>query len=648
MMNNFISTKVYTLLAVLLLISGCTSLYQSVTPQSIDFEALYGESKPKQRFLTESEVLAEDAISYHKEIKPLLDARCVACHACYDAPCQLKLGSTAGIDRGATKQLVYDAARLKQADPTRLFIDAANTQAWREKDFYPVLNERVDSTQAALNNSLLAKLIELKRSNPLPETGKLADSFDISLNREQSCPSISEFSGYKKKHPDWGMPYAMPGLNLKQEYTLMAWLQQGAKFDAPPPLSAAGHKSVAQWELFFNRPSLKQQLVSRYIYEHLFIGNIHFKDHPKEEFYRLVRSETPSGQPVKEIATLLPYGDPKVSQFYYRLRPVEETIVEKTHMVYELGSDKMQRYETLFFQADYQVTKLPSYQADIAADPLVAYAEIPAELRYQFLLDDAQFFVSGFIKGPVCRGQTALGSIRDRFWVAFFNPKGNKKVPGEVKAVNKFITKEYANLSLPGIAGDDLGFWGFKKYDDLAEQYLKNKDDFANQLIDHMGGFDMDSIWDGEGVNKNAALTVFRHFDSATVVQGFVGDTPLTAWLVDYPIFERIHYLLVAGFDVYSSIDHKLAARTYMDFFRIDGENNFLRFMPNDQRNKMHDSWYKGMSGKLISYLDTPYYSEGHETGVRYQTTDYKKEFFEQLKKRLGKAAGDKDVLNQC
>jgi len=54
------------------------------------------------------------------------------------------------------------------------------------------------------------------------------------------------------------------------------------------------------------------------------------------------------------------------------------------------------------------------------------------------------------------------------------------------------------------------------------------------------------------------------------------------------------------------------------------------------------------MSGKLISYLDTPYYSEGHETGVHYQTTDYKKEFFDQLKVRLGKAAGDKDILNQC
>ncbi len=56
-------------------------------------------------------------------------------------------------------------------------------------------------------------------------------------------------------------------------------------------------------------------------------------------------------------------------------------------------------------------------------------------------------------------------------------------------------------------------------------------------------------LWDGDGKNANAALTVFRHFDSATVVKGFVGRPPKTAWVVGYPLLERIHYLLVAGFD---------------------------------------------------------------------------------------------------
>ena len=42
------------------------------------------------------------------------------------------------------------------------------------------------------------------------------------------------------------------------------------------------------------------------------------------------------------------------------------------------------------------MTKLPSYQAEIAANPFKAFIEIPKNSRYQFLLDDAQYFVAGF------------------------------------------------------------------------------------------------------------------------------------------------------------------------------------------------------------------------------------------------------------
>lgn len=645
-MINPISTKVYIVLAALIIISGCTNLY--LPGSSPDFEALYGPSHPKQRELAAGAKLAKDSISYHKDIKPILDTRCVACHACYDAPCQLKLGSTQGLDRGATKQLVYDGGRLEDVPPTRLFIDAVNTEGWREKDFYPVLNERRNSAQADLNNALLAKLIQLKRDHPLPETGKLANSFKLDLSRTLECPTVDEFDKYQRNHPGWGMPYAMPGLSLKQEYTIMQWLQEGAKFDAQPPISAQAIKAIKQWETFFNRSSLKQQLVSRYIYEHLFIGDIHFQGHPNNEFFRLVRSTTPPGQAVHEIATRLPYDDPGVEKFYYRLRPVEETIVEKTHFVYELSHSKMQRYEALFFLPEYSVTKLPSYQDQIAANPFKAFFAIPRFSRYQFLLDDAQYFVSGFIKGPVCRGQVALGVIRDRFWIAFANPGGAKNQPEKGLEINKFLAKQDAVLSLPGGAGESLGLFGYKKYNTLAEQYLKNKDEFVDHLIDQYGGFKMQDLWNGNGANQNAALTVFRHNDSATVVKGLVGETPLTAWVVDYPLFERIHYLLVAGFDVYSSIDHQLASRSYMDFLRVDGENNFLRFMPADQRKSMHDSWYKGLSGTIVNYLNQPYYSAGFETGMNYATKNYKQEFFSQFKQYLGKAVDRQYAINPC
>lgn len=166
MIFNGVKFRLATIFLVLTLISACTNVYQTMVPkQEQSLAQLYGESSPKPRFLNQASTDA-GLMSYHKDIKPILDARCVACHACYDAPCQLKLGSPVGIDRGATKQLVYDGGRLSPAPPTRLFIDANTTEQWREKEFYPVLNERINSKQAALHNSLLANLLHLKRSNP--------------------------------------------------------------------------------------------------------------------------------------------------------------------------------------------------------------------------------------------------------------------------------------------------------------------------------------------------------------------------------------------------------------------------------------------------------------------------------------------------
>jgi hypothetical protein len=84
-------------------------------------------------------------------------------------------------------------------------------------------------------------------------------------------------------------------------------------------------------------------------------------------------------------------------------------------------------------------------------------------------------------------------------------------------------------------------------------------------------------IWDGDGSNDNAALTIFRHFDSASVERGLLGTPPKTAWVVDFPLLERIHYLLVAGFDVFGNVGHQVTARLYMDFLRMEGDCTSLQ-----------------------------------------------------------------------
>ncbi|MGR8953695.1 MAG: fatty acid cis/trans isomerase, partial [Gammaproteobacteria bacterium] len=398
--------------------------------------------------------------------------------------------------------------------------------------------------------------------------------------------------------------------------------------------------AIAQWENFINGPALKQKLVSRYIYEHLFIGQLHFKGHPESEFFRLVRSKTPPGQPIEEINTVRPYDDPGTDTFYYRLRPVTETVVDKIHFVYELSDQKMARYDELFFKPDYQVTALPPYRPEVAANPFKTFIELPMASKYRFLLDDAEYFVTGFIKGPVCRGEIATESIRDQFWVLFTQP--GQFYP---EKVSKALADNNQILALPGEEGDQIGLLGWTKFDAFGREYLRKKDRFIDLMLARNQGFGLENIWNGDGENQNAALTIFRHFDSATVTKGLIGDTPLTAWVIDYPIFERLHYLLVAGFNVYGTAGHQVASRTYMDILRQDGEDNFLRFMPAMERQAIYDSWYIGKDGLRTA---DALFSIGHPSHVNYQTTDYKKEFFDQVRQRMGKAAGPIDSINGC
>ena len=82
-----------------------------------------------------------------------------------------------------------------------------------------------------------------------------------------------------------------------------------------------------------------------------------------------------------------------------------------------------------------------------------------------------------------------------------------------------------------------------------------------------------------------------------------------------------------------------------MDLLRQDAEANFLRFMPAGQRQAIYDNWYRGISALRTA---DPLFSIDHETRVNYQTADYKKEFFDLIRQRLGKAAGNPDSINRC
>ncbi len=597
--------------------------------------------------LAEEQVLANlpaDGIDFNSQVKPVLERRCVVCHGCYDAPCQLKLSSIDGLQRGASKKKVYDGTRIRGTEPTRLGIDATSTEEWRKKGFFPVVNDTPGSPRENLQQSTLYQLLKLKQQHPQPDSGRLPKDFDLGLERDQVCARSDEFQKYADKHPLWGMPYAMPNLSDQEFTSLAQWIALGTPAPPAPEASDAARKQIADWETFLNGNNKKQQLVSRYLYEHLFQAHLHFDGSPAREFFRLIRSSTPPGKPPAEIPALRPYGDPGNAPFFYRLRPYHNSIVAKNHVVYKLSPGKLARFKELFLQPEYSVDKLPSYKPEIAANPFFVYAAIPPVSRYRFLLDDARFFIEGFMKGPVCRGQIALNVIEDNFWVVFFNPDSKLLTLDPA-----FLKKVASDLQIPSEEGNTLRLFGaWTKYWYLLTDYMNAKENYFAELPDQTLTQAMNFIWDGNGNNPNAALTVFRHFDSASVDHGLLGNYPETAWILDYPTFERIHYLLVAGFNVFGNVGHQLNTRLYMDFLRMEGEDHFLAFLPSKRRKQIRDSWYAGLRSTLQAHLDEPNEWLEVDKVTGYRSYDVQRELYKALIARLGPTISTIDYINRC
>ena len=632
-----INRRVGWIVAVLI-IGGCA------TYTGAKLEQTYGTPVPHQRVV---ETVATGNVDYWTDVKPVIEQRCVVCHGCYDAPCQLKMSSIEGIERGASNQVVYQQSRLKMAQPTRLFEDAQTVPEWRELGFQPVLNEHGDTVEANREAGVMYRILTLKQENPLPESKLLPDSFDLSLSRKQFCAKPGSFDEYAHKTPLGGMPYALPGIEAGEQETLLRWLEQGAKYTARPPLPAGFVERVKAWETFLNNDSLKVQLAARYVYEHLFLTHVYFPDLDERRFFKIVRSATPPGEPIDLIATRRPYDDPGVNRVYYRITEELGSIVAKTHMPYALTETRMNNWQDWFVDAEYTVTELPSYSAQSASNPFKTFTDMPVHSRYRFMLDEAQNTIMSFIKGPVCRGQVALNVVNDHFWVFFIDPDDAK-----IDVLEDFFTAQLENLEMPASAEDiytPIAHW--HKYAKQQTAMLTAADQYLSEHYTEPDSISLDMIWDGDGSNDNATLTVFRHFDSATVEKGLVGKSPKTAWLVGYALLERVHYLLVAGYDVFGNVGHQLLTRVYMDFLRMEGETAFLMMLPQHARDRERAHWYREADKKIVQYMTLPRFEGRMVPAIEYKTNDEKNELFGLLQKRLGPVlptTHDLDSLNNA
>jgi len=577
-------------------------------------------------------------IRFRDDVAPIFERRCAVCHGCYDAPCQLLATSYAGLERGATSKPVYDASRLLQAQPTRLGLDAQTVEQWHALGFSSVLDGAQSNSQA-----LLLSMLALGRAHTFAAEQKLPADLPLDINRTLSCPTARTFSDYAREHPMGGMPYGMAPLPDDELGVLVSWVQQGAPAPDPePPLPARAAEQQQRWETFLNADSLKQRIVARYLYEHWVFAHLYFEDTPGAPFFAIFRSTTPPGEPIEKIPSRRPYDDPGVNRFWYRLEPIRSAILHKDHIVYPLSDARLAHLTQLFLDSDWEPTRFPAYGA-VASNPFVSFDQMPARARYQFLLDDAFFFVMTFIRGPVCRGQIAVDSIEDHFFVAFLDPDHDLSVidPSYLERTKKF-------LALPAEHGSRIGvgdLWA--RYAIDQRRYLDEREAFYDQSDPKRLGPALDWVWDGDGHNPSALLTVFRNFDNANVRRGWIGQTPKTAWIMDFPIFERLYYALVADFDVFGNVTHQISTRLYMDFLRMQSETLYLAFLPADQRKAIRASWYVGATNEL-TFKDDHIRSLDHATQIAYRTADPHAEFIERVLESNAAVAGPPDRLNRC
>ena len=84
---------------------------------------------------------------------------------------------------------------------------------------------------------------------------------------------------------------------------------------------------------------------------------------------------------------------------------------------------------------------------------------------------------------------------------------------------------------------------------------------------------------------------------------------------------------------------HQLETRRYMDFLRMEGEFNFLVFMPEGKRVELRDFWYREASPDVKEYVLGRKAFIYDDSRIEYHTDDPKKEFFSQLEGRLPRAS---------
>jgi hypothetical protein len=407
------------------------------------------------------------------------------------------------------------------------------------------------------------------------------------------------------------MPFGAPALSAAEIQTIEDWIAIGS----PGPTAAqqlslktaTNRKSIDQWEKFLNGADNQSAWTAKYLYEHLFLAHFHFDDNPGE-FFELQRVDpnAPQGS-IDEIVTKFPFNDPK-QKFVYLFTKVYSTIAHKVHIVYKVKSATLARLKDLLLGTSWGKKEItPVSYTEI--NPFYNFAQIPAKIRYLFMIENSRLIMDFFTRGPVCSGGSkATWVVQDHSWAFFEHPDYDVSVN-----VPNYFDLVKDKLVIPTMDYKDH-LWGH--YMGRTEKFEKNHADLVAKQFPE--GRSLKHIWDGEGSNPNAMLTIYRHAGySVSVHHGQVGEIPKTFGLINYATFERIYYDLVAGFNIYGSLKHKINSRLMITQLRRELEDNYLSLLPEKLRRTERKKWYTDKKEERKTY-----HFVNSKTDVQIQDTD--------------------------
>ena len=91
----------------------------------------------------------------------------------------------------------------------------------------------------------------------------------------------------------------------------------------------------------------------------------------------------------------------------------------------------------------------------------------------------------------------------------------------------------------------------------------------------------------------------------------------------------------MAGYDVYGNLTHNLNTRLYMDFLRMEGEANFISFLPASARADALSRWYRDATKESLDHMRALVADPEVESAIPYRGADSEQELLAMLGNHL-------------